>query len=188
MEPLSPSQQMRSLGIVQEGDPILTKASRRFDLPHEAEEARRVIAQLASTVERVSPVHTFAKGMGLAAPQIGIDRAAAVVRTPDGASITLLNPRIVDEGSGEHEHYEGCLSFFDVRGLVPRPSAIEVEHQDLEGTTQITRFERGVARLVGHEVDHLFGKLYKARMRPGINPIPVSQYDGTGRNWDLSTT
>lgn len=183
METLSPSERMRSLGIVQEGDPILSEVSRRFDLPSEAEEARRVIAQLFSTMERVAQVHTFAKGMGLAAPQIGINRAAAIVRTPEGELITLLNPRIIDQSSEEDEQYEGCLSFFDVRGMVPRPSVIEVEHQDLEGNTRITVFEYGVARLVAHEVDHLHGKLYKVHMRPGVEPIPVSQYKGTGRGW-----
>ena len=66
---------------------------------------------------------------------------------------------------------------------VPRPRAIEVAHQDLDGTTRITAFERGMARLVCHEVDHLFGVLYRSRMRPGVEPIPVSKYTGTGQKW-----
>ena len=40
-----------------------------------------------------------------------------------------------------------------------------------------------MARLVCHEVDHLFGVLYRARMRPGVEPIPVSRYQGTGQQW-----
>jgi peptide deformylase len=67
--------------------------------------------------------------------------------------------------------------------MVPRPLAIEVEHQDIDGTTRITEFERGMARMVYHEVDHLFGVLYRARMRPGVQPIPVSQYKGAGEQW-----
>jgi len=81
------------------------------------------------------------------------------------------------------ERYEGCLSFFDVRGKVPRPLSIEVEHQDIDGTTRITTFDRGLARLVCHEVDHLHGRLYTSRMRPGVEPIPVSAYQGTGQQW-----
>ena len=145
------------------------------------------MAQLVSTLERVSQVHKFSKGMGLAAPQIGIGRSAAVIRTPDGDSITLLNPRIIEESTETDEQYEGCLSFFDVRGRVPRPLAIEVEHQTVEGNTQITSFERGTARLVGHEVDHLFGALYRSRMRPGVDVIPVAEYKGTGRQWAYDT-
>jgi peptide deformylase len=182
-ETMSPAEKMRGLGIAQEGDPILAEVGRPFDLPAEADDARRVVSQLVSTLERVGQVHNFAKGMGLAAPQVGIGRAAAVIRTPEGETITLLNPRICDESAEASDQYEGCLSFFDVRGMVPRPLAIEVEHQDIDGTTRITTFERGMARLVCHEVDHLYGQLYRSRMRAGVDPIPVSQYRGTGQQW-----
>ena len=183
MPTMSASDQMRSLDIVQEGEPILAEVARPFDLPAEAEDARRVIGQLVSSLERVSQVHNFVKGMGLAAPQIGIGRAAAVIRTPGGETITLLNPRICDQSAETDEQYEGCLSFFDVRGKVPRPLSIEVEHTDIDGTTQITVFDQGLARLVCHEVDHVHGVLYRSRMRPGTEPIPVAAYRGTGQQW-----
>src|SRR5205814_3998059 len=118
------------------------------------------------------------------APQIGIGRSAAVLKTPEGDFITLLNPRVVAQSPLRDEQYEGCLSFFDVRGLTPRSLMIEVEHQEIDGTTRITEFRDAVARLVAHEVDHLEGVLYTARMRPGLNPIPVSQYKDIGRRWE----
>ncbi|MEU3613469.1 peptide deformylase [Streptomyces sp. NPDC006872] len=177
------SERMRAVGIVQEGDPILTKTARPFVLPDEAEDARRVVAELISAAERASTVHVFGKGMGMAATQIGIDRAVAIVRPPDGGSITLFNPRIVEVSRETDEQYEGCLSFFDVRGRVPRPLAISVEHMDIDGQERITIFERGMARLVAHEVDHLHGLLYRQRMRDGAHPIPVSEYRGTGSSW-----
>jgi peptide deformylase len=183
MDTMSPGERMRALDIVQEGDQILAEVARPFDLPAEAEDVRRVVSQLVSMMERVGQVHNFSKGMGLAAPQIGIGRAAAVIRTLEGEILTLLNPRICDESADTDEQYEGCLSFFDVRGMVPRPLAIEVEHQDTDGTIRITTFERGVARLVCHEVDHLFGMLYRSRMKPGVEPIPVSMYKGGGQQW-----
>ena len=183
VDTMGPAERMRSLDIAQEGDPVLTEVARRFDLPAEAEDARRVVSQLVSTLERVGQMHNFVKGMGLAAPQINIGRAAAVIRTPEGHTVTLLNPRICDESAEMDEQYEGCLSFFEVRGMVGRPLAIEVEHQDIDGTTRITSFERGMARMVCHEVDHLFGVLYRSRMRQGIEPIPVSKYKGTGQQW-----
>lgn len=183
METMTPSQRMSAIGIIQVGDSTLTTEARRFDLPGEAEDARRVVAQLVSTMARVSQAHKFSKGTGLAAPQIGISRAAAVIHTPEGDTITLLNPRVIDQSAETDEQYEGCLSFFDVRGMVPRPLEIEVEHQTVDGDTRITTFTRGTARLVAHEVDHLYGMLYRARMRPGVEPIPVSEYKGTGRQW-----
>ncbi len=68
METMGPAERMRSLAIAQDGDPVLAEVARPFDLPAEAEDARRVVAQLVSTLERVGQVHNFAKGMGLAAP------------------------------------------------------------------------------------------------------------------------
>jgi peptide deformylase len=183
MESMTPSQRMSAAGIIQDGDPMLSAEARRFDLPAEAEDARRVVAEIVSSMSRVAQAHNFSKGMGLAAPQIGIGRAAAVVRTADGDSITLLNPRIIDQSTATDEQYEGCLSFFDVRGMVPRPLEIEVEHQTVDGETRITTFDHGTARLIAHEVDHLYGVLYRARMRAGIEPISVSEYKGTGRKW-----
>jgi len=177
------SEKMAAIGIIQEGDPILREVAQPFDLPAQAEDARRVVTELHSAVHRADTIHNFTKGMGVAAPQIGIGRAAAVIRTPEGEYITLLNPQVIAESAETDEQYEGCWSFFDVRGKVPRPLSIEVEHQDVDGTFHITRFERNVARLVGHEIDHLNGALYKSRMRPGTEPIPVSEYSGADRSW-----
>lgn len=177
---------MASLGIVQEGDPILTTGARPFDLPAEAEDARRAVSELVATMDRVAQVWTFAKGMGLAAPQIGIGRSVAVVRDPGGERITLLNPRIVEQSTEQDEQYEGCLSFFDVRCMVPRPLTIHVEHQGVDGSRQITVFEHGLARLVAHEIDHLRGILCLDRLPAGMSPIPISEYQGTGQGWRYS--
>ncbi|WP_037260493.1 peptide deformylase [Kibdelosporangium aridum] len=179
-----PSQVMRSLGVVQSDDPILHRPAKPFQLPEEAEVAKRVIAELVSAAKRVSAAHTFGKGIGFAANQIGIDRAAAIVFPPGTDDvIMLLNARIIENGEQFDEQYEGCLSFFDVRGLVPRPLVIHVEHQELSGARKITIFERGVARLVAHEIDHLHGKLYIDRLPPGTEAIPIEQYGGSGLNW-----
>ncbi|MFE7545193.1 peptide deformylase [Streptomyces platensis] len=179
-----PSQQMRDLGVVQHGAGILAEPARAFDLPAERDEAERITDELFAAMERVGQVHPFAKGMGIAAPQIGIGRAVAVVQPPgDGPAITLLNPRITDRSDVMDEQYEGCLSFFDVRGLVPRPLKITVEATALTGETVTTVYERGLARLIYHEIDHLDGLLYLARMQTGVRPIPVEEYRQTGRAW-----
>lgn len=181
---LSPSAQMASIGIIQDGDKVLRQQATRFELPRESEDARRVVAELQSAMERADNIHHFAKGMGVAAPQVGISRAAALVRTPSGETITLLNPEVIEESANTDEQYEGCWSFFDYRGKVPRPLVIHVEHQDVDGTRRITKFTDGVARLVAHEVDHLGGLLYTDRMRPGVSLITVAEYRGTGSAWD----
>ncbi|WP_308218461.1 peptide deformylase [Streptomyces hygroscopicus] len=90
---------------------------------------------------------------------------------------------MTDRSEETDEQYEGCLSFFDVRGLVPRPLKITVETASLTGEAVITVYERGLARLIHHEIDHLNGLLYTARMRTGVDPIPVEEYRQTGRAW-----
>ncbi|MCZ7460639.1 peptide deformylase [Streptomyces sp. WMMC940] len=181
---MRPSQQMRDLGVVQHGAGILAEPARAFDLPAERDEAERITDELLAAMERIGQVHPFAKGMGIAAPQIGIGRTAAVVQpSGDAPAIILLNPKITDRSAELDEQYEGCLSFFDVRGLVPRPLDITVETTALSGETVTTEYDRGLARLVHHEIDHLDGLLYTARMRTGVDPIPVEEYRQTGSAW-----
>jgi peptide deformylase len=176
---------MKAVGIVQDGDPVLLKRAEPFRLPDEADEAESVVAELFSALQRAGEQHVFSKGMGVAAPQIGISRAAAIVIPPDtGAEpMVMLNPKVISESAETDEQYEGCLSFFDVRGLVPRPLHIEVACARPDGQQYVLALDNGMARLAAHEIDHLEGKTYVSRMRDGVSPIPVAEYRGTGRAW-----
>jgi peptide deformylase len=180
------SQQMRGIGIVQRGADLLRQRARHFQLPREGDLARETVSALLASVRRLEELHEFTKGVGLSAPQIGRSVAAAVVRPPEpGAEpVVLLNPRVVGESRDHDEQYEGCLSFFDYRGLVLRPLRIEVEHARFDGTRVITSFERAMARLVAHEIDHLEGRLYVDRMTAGAILVSVANYQHTGRPWD----
>jgi len=182
---LRPSQRMRDLGVVQYGARILTEPARAFDLPAERDEAERIVDELFAVTESIGQVHPFAKGMGIAAPQSGIARAAAVVLPADDApAVILLDPRITDRSGKTDERYEGCLSFFDVRGLVPRPLKITVDATALTGKTTTAVYERGLARLIHHGIDHLDGLLYTVWMRTGgVDPTPMEEYRQTGRAW-----
>ncbi len=174
---------MQSLGIVQHGDPILTRAARPFPLPAAAHEARDLLRRLADTADRVMSHHHFANGMGICAPQIGVDRAAAIVRPRHGEPLMLLNPRVVAESTHVDDRYEGCLSFFEVRGRVPRPLHVDVAYLDATGAERVLHLDNALARLVYHEIDHLNGLLYPARMRPGSEPIPYEQYRRHRADW-----
>jgi peptide deformylase len=171
------------LGIRQAGDQVLHNACRSYDLPREAAAARSVARTLLRRMRDLAGLQAFSKGMGLAAPQLGIDRAAAVFQPPGWVPVTLLNPRIVASSERTDEQYEGCLSMFDVRGLVPRSLWIEVAYEDFNGRPRAIRLERGAARLAAHEIDHLQGVLYTERMSTTRQPIPVSAYRGTGVPW-----
>jgi len=166
--------QLRAAG---NGRHPLRSRARRLDLPAEDEQARLIVADLMVALEEIARLHPFNKGMGLAAPQLGVDAAAAVVRPPGrGEPFVLLNPVIVEESPEEDEQPEGCLSYFDYRGWVRRPLRIQIEHQRFDGGRVVSTFERGLARLVGHEVDHLAGRLYVDRMLPDAPLIPLPDY------------
>ncbi len=147
--------------------------------------ARGVVSRLFAVLDRVGGLHPFSKGVGLAAPQLGLGWAAAVVRPadPDGKPIVLFNPRIVETSPELDEQYEGCLSFFDVRGMVHRPLRVEVESTLPNGTHVINRFERGWPGWSQHEIDHLAGLLYVDRMPPDAPLVPVEEYQETGQPW-----
>ncbi|HEU4424427.1 MAG TPA: peptide deformylase [Pilimelia sp.] len=183
--PLTASERMRAAGIMQRGAAVLGEPAQPFDLPREEAAARDTVDRLIGTLDRVDQLHVFGKGIGLAAPQIGLARAAAVVRPPEfgGDPVVLVNPRVVEESTDSDEQYEGCLSFFDVRGLVVRPLRLIVEHVKWDGERVITSFEHGMARLVAHEIDHLEGRLYIDRMSPGTPLVPVEDYHESGRPW-----
>lgn len=179
------SDRMRAVGIVQRGAEMLKTPARPFELPRQEPVARGVVSRLFAVLDRVGGLHPFSKGVGLAAPQLNLGWAAAVVRPadPDEQAIVLFNPRILETSSELDEQYEGCLSFFDVRGMVYRPLWVEVESTLPNGTHVIHRYERGLARLVQHEIDHLAGLLYVDRMPPDAPLVPVEEYQETGQPW-----
>ena len=104
-----------------------------------------------------------ARGVGLAAPQIGISRRIAVVdvtfkEDPD-AKLVLINPEIIHK-EGRHSQSEGCLSIPDFRENVSRASVVTIRAQDLTGKLFERTADDLLARAFQHETDHLNGKLY----------------------------
>jgi peptide deformylase len=174
---------MAGLGIAQRGHPVLGRKAQRFSLPKEAAEARQVLNLCSAMLGLVNDQHHFVKGCGIAAPQLGISRAAAIIRGPDGRTRYLLNPEILHEANGTDDQMEGCLSFFGVRGLVTRPRNAMVRYRNLDGTYGAEVLSDATARLACHEIDHLSGVLYTARLTPGAHLVDVADYDGGGREW-----
>ena len=108
------------------------------------------------------------KGVGLAAPQVGILRRACIVmetNVPEGEDeyfIELVNPEIV-ERDGEQEGGEGCLSLPERYGVVKRPNHVKVRAQDRNGNTFEVEGTGLTARCFCHEIDHLDGVLFTDR-------------------------
>ncbi|TKC18613.1 peptide deformylase [Robertmurraya kyonggiensis] len=103
-------------------------------------------------------------GVGLAAPQIGINKQIAVVDIDDeSGTIELINPEIL-ETSGEDLGVEGCLSFPGLYGEVTRPYYVKVKAQDRKGRPFVIEAEDYLARAIQHEIDHLHGILFTSKV------------------------
>lgn len=153
--------------ILKMGDPRLLRVAEPvhdFDSPR----LHQLAADLWDTMHA-------AGGVGLAAPQIGVNLQVLVfgirensARYPQASRIeptVLCNPQIVCLGNEMNDDWEGCLSIPGLRGLVTRCSHIRYQGMDLYGDP-IEREARDFhARVVQHEHDHLQGRLYPTRMR-----------------------
>ena len=153
--------------ILKMGDPRLLRHAQpvtNFDTL----ELRRLVADLEDTM-------VAANGAGLAAPQIGVDLQVVVFgcdtpnpRYPDAPLVprtVLVNPVITPVGDEEEEGWEGCLSVPGMRGVVPRWRQIRYQGFDVHGRAIDRSVEGFHARVVQHECDHLWGKLYPMRIR-----------------------
>ncbi|KQL19042.1 peptide deformylase [Cytobacillus solani] len=103
-------------------------------------------------------------GVGLAAPQIGLDMQAAIVDIDDeNGTIEMMNPEIL-EVSGEQTGPEGCLSFPNLFGEVSRPYYVKIKAQDRKGKFFTFEAEDFLARAILHEIDHLHGVLFTSKV------------------------
>jgi peptide deformylase len=122
---------------------------------------------LRDDVERMVRIMHDARGVGLAAPQVGSLRRLAVVMTgEEEPPIALVNPEIIWRSEEVEADFEGCLSIGEVSVEVPRAVAIRVRAQDVEGNPVELAPEGFFARVIQHELDHLDGVLILDRTAP----------------------
>jgi peptide deformylase len=147
--------------IVRYGQPVLEENAEpitEFDTP-----------ELHKLVDDMFESMYAARGVGLAAPQIGIGKRIAVIDISTGEDpeqkIVLINPEIVGrEGSQTSE--EGCLSIPTFREQVTRANKVTVRARDVKGEEFEKTGEDLLARAFLHETDHLNGRLYISHISP----------------------
>lgn len=136
----------------------------------ENEEITEFTDELKKLSREMFKVMYAAQGVGLAAPQVGVNKRL-MVYNPEGdekkwvQEVVLVNPRIVGRSEGTDEEQEGCLSFPDMSGVVERNKWIKVEAQNLKGKTIKKKFAGWEARIFQHEYDHLDGVVYVDRLK-----------------------
>ena len=109
-----------------------------------------------------------AHGIGLAAPQVGVDKQLLVIdldpETPSTPPLVLINPEIISSSAGLDTYEEGCLSIPGVYLDVVRPTAVQVSFRDEMGRPRTMKADGLMARCIQHEIDHLNGVLFVDRV------------------------
>jgi peptide deformylase len=183
------------LKIVQVGEPVLRERARpllqeEIALP----ETQQLIAWMHETMRD-------APGVGLAAPQVGLplqlaviedrpeyskDIAADRLRERERQAVpfqVLINPNIVEQSEEQVEFFEGCLSLIGFSALVKRSRQVAVEYWDEHGQPRRLEAQGWYARILQHEIDHLYGHLYIDRMESRS----FMSIDNLSRHWKDQT-
>ncbi|WP_258726104.1 peptide deformylase [Cellulomonas sp. NS3] len=172
--------------IVQAGQPVLRAVAEPYDGQLDA-------AELGALVELMRRTMHAAPGVGLAAPQIGLSLALAVVEDPgmldpDVEQVrerprlpfrVLVNPRYEAVGDERVSFYEGCLSVVGYQAVVARHRSVRLTGADEAGSALDEVLTGWPARIVQHETDHLGGTLYldRAELRS------LARTDELGARW-----
>ena len=175
----------RPLAVVQAGDPLLRTPALCYDDQLGDELLHRLVDAMRAHLPEV--------GVGIAAPQIGIPLAIAVIEDPadvepDVAAarertpqplLELINPVVSPLGDEVVAHYEGCLSVEGWTAVVARHRRVRLDSLDRQGKSTSVELTGWSARIAQHETDHLNGILYVDR----AETRSLSSIDAYSRLW-----
>lgn len=148
------------------GLPVLKKKAKAID--GKSPEMEELIANMWETMYN-------AKGVGLAAPQIGKSLRLFLVDTvqvmeegkeKEGIKKAFINPEIVEESGEEWSYEEGCLSIPGIRGDVRRQAIIRIKYLDENFEQHEETYDGINARVIQHEYDHVEGVLFTEKLKP----------------------
>ncbi len=141
------------------GNSVLRKSAKRIS---------KVDIEVRNLVKKMLHSMYSAKGIGLAAPQVGIHKQLLVIdldiENPATPPIILINPEITEYSASIETYEEGCLSIPGVYLNVVRPSSIKLQFRDDMGRPKKLNTDGLLARCIQHEMDHLNGVLFVDRV------------------------
>lgn len=119
----------------------------------------KVTPELVKIANEMYETMIAAKGIGLAATQVGLDMSLLVLED-NGKPLIIFNPTILKRSKEQEYSMEGCLSFTDVFRLIKRPIEITAKYRDVNNKMQYQVLKGLQARAFIHEYEHLHGKLF----------------------------
>jgi peptide deformylase len=158
------------LDIVKYGEPVLVQKA--LDIQEFGRKLATLVADMHEAMKRD-------RGIGLAAPQVGVSQRLFLVGLDDEPLRVFINPRIVALSDETSEYEEGCLSFPGLYFNVVRPSAVDIEALDIHGKPFRLSADGLLARVIQHEYDHLDGILFVDRVSPAKRRRALAHYSRT---------
>lgn len=168
---------LKTCDILDESDPIVRKENKDCTFPLSSKEKKLIEDMLEhlylSQIEDMAKKYDLRPGMGLAAPQVGINKRFFVICHEEKENVfknyVLINPKLVSHseeliysGGGE-----GCLSVNrDIEGIIPRYARVTFEGYDVDGNKIKYRAREELAIAFQHEMDHLNGILFYDHIDP----------------------
>ncbi|MDD4607412.1 MAG: peptide deformylase [Patescibacteria group bacterium] len=140
---------MEKLEIKKYNDPILRQ---------ECQLINRIDKEIKDLAQEMLPIMYEQDGIGLAGPQVGINKQIVVVDIGRGP-LVLINPRITQTSKKVSDLVEGCLSFPEIYVKISRPDDVVVEARDLKGNLIEVRGQGLMSHALQHEIDHLHGRV-----------------------------
>jgi peptide deformylase len=173
--------------VAEEVDPGEVAGLRVLKYPHPLlrapnEEIAAFDNELRDLSRRMFKMMYASKGVGLAAPQVGVNKRLLVFNAEGdernfGAEVVMVNPKIVARSDGTELGDEGCLSFPGFGAQVDRAKWVKVKAFNLKGNPFTKKYEGWDARIFLHEYDHLEGTLYVDRLSDEERQIVQTDLD-----------
>ncbi len=133
--------------------------------------------ELAAFVEKMFVTMKQGKGVGLAAPQVGVSQRLFVIQVDGDKPRVFINPEIVETSVELAGFEEGCLSIPGVYADLDRPAEVRVQAWNERGRRFVLGAEGFLARVVQHELDHLNGVLFTDRLPERSRDKLLKQYE-----------
>ncbi|KAM1565642.1 hypothetical protein ACFX1Z_044420 [Malus domestica] len=170
------------LKIVEYPDPILRAKNKRIDSFDD---------NLKNLVDEMFDVMYKTDGIGLSAPQVGINVQLMVFNPVgergEGEEIVLVNPRVTRYSQKTRPFNEGCLSFPGIYADVVRPETVKIDARDIKGARFTVSLSGLPARVFQHEFDHLQGVLFFDRMSEGVLETICAQLQALEKKYEDRT-
>ena len=146
-------------------------------LRQKAEKVEKIDAEIAELTEKMFETLKAEQGLGLAGPQIGVNKRIFVIHVPDDDPRVFINPSIIETSAETSKCEEGCLSIPGVYANIVRAETVKLQAWNEKGKPFTIEASGLVARVIQHEHDHLEGILFTDHLPQDKRDKLIEKYE-----------